>query len=406
MTDFDVRPVADDERRETLAVLLQSLHGKPLTDEEWAEIDSAWKTEGSFAAFDGDTPIGLAHSFGTELVVPGGGTIEVAAVDGIGVRADWTRRGVHTAMQHAQLAYFAERGKILSCLHASETTIYGRFGYGVGTRIRTLRIERPAARLREGVPVAEGHVRFLSPEEAVKQGPELYRRVGLHRPGMLARPGNWWPTMFNRDAGPQGRYRLAVHNGHDGPDGYVLYETVERATLEDPEKGALLRVRDFHAATPEVENALWRFLLSVDLVSAIHVRTRPVDDALPLLLNDSRHAGTLAVEDDLWVRLIDVEAALAARTYGAAAPVVIEVTDDQLPGNTGRYEVGPGGVRRSDETAGLRLGVDVLGMLYLGEWRPADLARSGRIEVLDADSLARADVLFPTAVHPWCGTPF
>ncbi|MFE0020663.1 GNAT family N-acetyltransferase [Amycolatopsis sp. NPDC059021] len=405
MTDFEVRPVADDERRDSMAVLMQSLHDKPLTDEGWANIDSAWQAEGSFAAFDGDVPVGLAHSFETVLAIPGGRAIEVGAVDGIGVRADWTRRGVHTALQQAQLRYFAEQGKAIACLHASETTIYGRFGYGVATLNRTFRIEHPAARLRDGVSTG-GHVRFLSPEEAVKQGPDVYRRAGLTRPGMVARPDSWWTLVFNENAGPKGKWRTAVHNGPDGADGFVAYETIDLGTLEDPEKGALLRVADMHAATPEAETALWGFLLSVDLVSAIHVRDRPVDDAIPLLLNDPRHARTLAIEDDLWVRVIDVEAALAARAYGDAEPVVLEVTDNQLADNNGRYEVGPGGVRRSGKAAGLRLGVDVLGMLYLGEWRPTDLARAGRIEVLDGKALTRADSLFPTAVHPWCGTHF
>ncbi|MDQ7807781.1 GNAT family N-acetyltransferase [Amycolatopsis sp. A133] len=405
MTAFDVRPITEEERRSTFDLLRRALHSRRVTDDVWARIGESWPAVHKFGAFDGETPVGIVSSYDTEIAVPGGRAVPVAAVEGVGVRADRTRRGVLSAMMAVQLADFAARGLPLAVLHASEPTIYGRFGYGSAALGKTLRVARPAARLHERVP-AGGDVRLLTPAEAVKDLPALYRRIGLHRPGMIGRPDSWWPISHDRHVGPDGDHLVAVHSGPDGDDGFVVYATITRRSLGSPDEGAVLEVHDLHAAGPVARAALWRYLLSVDLVSGVHARHRPVDEPLALLLTDHRHAATLAVEDDLWLRPVDVAAALAARSYRAAGPVVLAVTDRLLPANTGHYEVGPDGARRTDAPADLALDVGTLGMLYLGQWAATTLAAAGRIEVRDPAAAVRADELFTTVTAPWCGTHF
>ncbi len=405
MTAFDVRPITEDERRSTFDLLGRSLHSNRIGDEDWSRYGESWPAVHKFAAFDGETPIGITSSYDTEIAVPGGRTLGVAAVDGVGVRADWTRRGVLSAMMATQLADVAARGLPLAALHASEPTIYGRFGYGSATLGKTAWIARPAARLHERLPAA-GRVRMLTPDEAVKQIPSLYQRIGLHRAGMMARPEGWWAFSHDRLVGPDGDHVVVVHSGPDGDDGFAVYGTVNRRTLESPDEGAVLKVRELHAADPAARVALWRFLLSVDLVSGVRARFRPVDEPLAAMMADHRHARTAEVEDDLWLRLIDVGTALDARTYRDAAPVVLAVTDRQLTANTGHYEVGPDGARRTEAAAHLSLDVDTLAMLYLGEWSASALAEAGRITVHDPAATARADELFTTVTAPWCGTYF
>jgi predicted acetyltransferase len=405
MTDFDVRPVTEDERRGTLDLLGRSLHTDRISDESWARYGDSWPAAHKFGAYDRGAPIGIASSFDTEIAVPGGAVLPLGAVDGVGVRADRTRRGVLTAMMATQLADFVARGIPLAALHASEPTIYGRFGYGSAALGKTVWLPRPASRLHERVPVG-GDVRMLTPEEAVKEIPGLYRRIGLHRAGMIGRPAEWWPIAHDRLAGPHGNYVVAVHSGPDGDDGFVVYGTADRRTLESPDEGSVLKVRELHTADPVARATLWRFLLSVDLVSGVRARYRPVDEPLSPMLTDHRHARTTDVEDDLWLRPVDVAAALAARTYRAADPVVLAVTDRLLPANTGHYEVTPDGARRTDAAADLALDVDTLGMLYLGQWSATALAQAGRVEVRDPAAAARADELFTTIAAPWCGTHF
>ncbi|MGW5743600.1 GNAT family N-acetyltransferase [Amycolatopsis sp. NPDC003861] len=405
MTAFDVRPITEEERRSTFDLLRRALHAKPVTDDLWARIGDSWPAGHKFGVFEGGSPIGIVSSYDTEIAVPGGRTVPVAAVEGVGVRADRTRRGVLSAMMRAQLADFAARELPLAVLHASEPTIYGRFGYGSAALGKTLRVSRPAARLHERV-AAEGDVRLLTSEEAVKEIPGLYRRIGLHRPGMIGRPERWWPISHDRQVSPDGGHLVAVHSGPGGDDGFVVYATITRRSVDSPDRGAVLDVHDLHAAGPAARAALWRYLLSVDLVSEVCARHRPVDEPLALMLTDHRHAATAAVEDDLWLRPVDVAAALAARTYRAAAPVVLAVTDRLLPANTGHYEIGPDGARRTDAAADLALDVDTLGMLYLGHWPATTLAEAGRIDVRDPAAPGRADELFTTTAAPWCGTHF
>ncbi|MEC3979360.1 GNAT family N-acetyltransferase [Amycolatopsis sp. H20-H5] len=385
-----------------LTVLAQALHRPPTSDEAWASSAVSWPAAGKFGAFEGDAPIGVASSFVTEMLVPGGRRVTAAAVDGVGVRADRIRRGVLTALMGAQLDDLAARGVVLASLHASEATIYGRFGYGVAVLGKTLHVERPAARFREGVR-AGGEVRLLTADEAVKEIPGLCGRIGLFRPGMITRPPGWWSPSHDKYVTAPQPHRVAVHSGPDGDDGYVLYRALDQRT---PNLGALLEVRYLHAANPLAVDGLWRFLLSVDLVSAVLARDRPMDEHVDTLLDRPSGLPHDGGPGPPVLRLVDVAAALEARSYTPAAPVMLDVVDRQLPGNNGRYVVGPDGACRTGEPAGLRLDVEALAMLYLGEWRASTLDRAGRIEVLDQDALGRADELFRTSARPWNGTYF
>ncbi|WP_370937206.1 GNAT family N-acetyltransferase [Amycolatopsis sp. cg13] len=405
MSDYVVRQITDAESRETFNLLVRSLHGNPPSDERWAKVGDSWTADGRTGAFHDGEAIGIASSFATTLTVPGGAAVPMGAVDGVGVRADWTRRGVLTAMMDRQLHDFVQRGHVVAALHASEALIYGRFGYGVATRMATLQIKQPAP-LRENVDLP-GRVRLLATDEAIATIPSLYQRIDTHRPGMIARPELWWPIAFNWHLHPDGgNHRVAVHTGLNGDDGFAVFHVVPQNSYLDPERGAALEVHELHAATPEALAGLWRFLLSVDLIEVVHARNRPVDDPVGLLLVDPRRVHTIGLDDELWLRLIDVPAALAARTYGSPEPVVLEVNDRMLPDNRGRYRVSSSGVERTEAEADLRLDVDTLAMLYLGAWEAGPLALSGRIAGASAETLARVDALFRTGTQPWTGTHF
>ncbi|MDQ0381742.1 GNAT family N-acetyltransferase [Amycolatopsis thermophila] len=398
MTAAEIRPLAVGEERVAFELLGRSLHAT-VTDEVWECRAGSFPAERRFAAFAGGDPVGVAGSFATRLAVPGGKALPAAAVDGVGVRADHTRRGILTALMAAQLEDCARRGDVVAVLHASETTIYGRFGYGVATRSQALRVTRAA--LRPDAP-AGGAVRLLSTAEARDVVPRLYAGPAL-RPGMIERPDVWWSYARHRLIG---EHQVAVHTGPDGDDGFVLYRTEDVRTFDHPNTGAVLTVRDLHAADTRALAGLWRFLLRVDLVSEIRAPGRPLGDPLRTVLTDPRAAAVTGLDDELWLRLVDVPAALAARTYGPGEPVVVEVSDPLLPSNTGRYRIGPEEVRTTAAEPELRMAPDVLAMLYLGDALPSALAAAGRIEVADAAALPRADTLFPVPVPPWCGTPF
>jgi predicted acetyltransferase len=405
MSDFLVRPVAEGEQRACHGVLYEALHAPALSDEAWERFSPAFPAERKFAAFAGDAPVGIVSSRAVEVLVPGGALVPMASVDGVAVRADWTRRGVMSAMMAAQLADLAARGEPLAGLNASEATIYGRFGYGVATCGKSVRISSGRARWRPGLGGA-GRVRLLDAQEAVKVPPGIYPECGPLRPGMLTRPDGWWSENHDGLVTADGQHRVAVHAGPAGDDGFVVFGTKDRRTFEDSERGASLRVVDLHGATAEARTALWQFVLSVDLVREVYARGLPVDEPLGEMFTDPRACRVTGIDDELWLRLVDVDAALNARTYFDAEPVVVEVEDRYLPANSGRYVISASGAERTSAAAHVRLDVDTLAMLYLGEWRASSLVRTGRVAVADADAVTRLDELFRTAEKPWCGTHF
>ncbi len=173
-----------------------------------------------------------------------------------------------------------------------------------------------------------------------------------------------------------------------------------------------MRIVDLWAANVEVERALWRYALDLDLVEVLWIDERPVDEPLRWMLADLRALEVRAQFDEQWVRLLDVPAALAARTYGstargaADADVVLEVFDPLLRENEGGYRVGNAGVRRVRSRADLTLPIASLGAVYLGGTSFRELARVGRIEEHRRGAAERADRLFHSPVAPWCGTFF
>ncbi|QFU94588.1 GNAT family N-acetyltransferase [Amycolatopsis sp. YIM 10] len=404
MTDFTVRHPEEHERRPTQNMVARALHYRPFTDEQWAFGEHLLSAERTFGAYEDGLPIGMTSSAAVDLAVPGG-QVPAAAVAWVGVRADRTRRGVVSELLTTQLRDCRERGEPVAALHASEATIYGRFGYGVSCQAKYVVVDRTRARMRADVP-STGSVRLLSDAEAPTVPREIYRAIDLHRPGMITRDEPWWRWGHDRVLERDGRL-VAVHRDHHGvDDGFAVYRPVSLGTFEQPVAGGALDVVDLHAANPGALAGLWRFLLSIDLVAKIRVKSRPVDEPIDLMLEDPRAATVTGLHDHLWIRLADVPQALASRTYAHAEPVVLEVRDPRLPENEGRYRIGPDGVERTSADAGLTLDVDTLGMLYLGGWPASALAGIGRVHAVDPSALTRADALFSWARPPWCGTDF
>ncbi|MCE7003429.1 GNAT family N-acetyltransferase [Kibdelosporangium philippinense] len=404
MADFAVRVLTEDtERRAVHSLLRVALHSPPMSDSDWETVRPTYGPKRFFGAFDGDVAVGSSYVYDTAVAVPGGNVVPIGGLARVGVRADYRRRGVMTELMRFQLADSKANGHVLSTLHASEAAIYGRFGYGMGTRSREIRLNRP--RVRAGVP-RSGHVRMLSSAEAIDQIAPLYSRIGLYRTGMMTRTRDWWSVIVEAPMRTDQPYLAAVHSGPDGDDGYVLYKAKDNSDDASNDYGATLEVWDLIGANQAARNDLWRFLMEIDLVMRIDAYARPVDEPVELLLENPRSCVTRNIDDESWVRLIDVQAALAARTYGDADPVAVEVNDAFMPENSGTYLISRDGVTRGTEQAQLTLDVDTLGMLYFGAWKPTDLATSGRIKVFDADALARADRLFEADSIPWCGTHF
>ncbi|MCO1656085.1 GNAT family N-acetyltransferase [Pseudonocardia humida] len=406
-TTHDVRLVRDEELRAAYDLFGAALLHGPVNDERWERAAGLYAPQRTIGVFDGSGLFGTAMSFPVEVVVPGGAALPTAAVTRVGVRADRTRRGVLTALMRRQLDEAAAAGDVLASLRATEARIYGRFGYGVATRGRTVRIKRNGGSgWRSGAP-AGGDVRMLTADEMVPALGAVHERVGLARPGGMTRTRPWWDLGLGGLLQERTLVLAAVHTGADGEDGYLVATVDDSGGWHD----RVLVLRDLHATTVEAATALWRFALDVDLVAAVEARLRPLDEPLELLLADPRDCATTAVEDETWLRIVDVPAALAARRFAAAEPVLIAVHDAVRAANGGVYRIADGGAERVGELGGAQtpdLECDVAGlaMAYLGDRAPSELAATGWWRAWSPAATARADAAFGTDRLPWCGTNF
>ncbi|MGW6445879.1 GNAT family N-acetyltransferase [Lentzea sp. NPDC055074] len=387
----EIRVLTDEAQyRAHNTLFRRAMHWSAPTDEQWAVTLPSYEPGRALAAFEGDEMVGTTQTFGGSMVVPGGAVVPHAAVSRVGVRADYTRRGVVSALMKEQLSTLAEP---VATLRASEGRIYGRFGYGLAGRVRFLRVDARKAVI-PGAPA--GRVRMIDQDTAEKVLPELHTTFGLDRPGQISRWPGWWVRAFDRK-GDSDNLVTVVHSGPDGDDGYVCYKV-----SEDKDFKHHMEVEDFAWAGADAWRDLWIYLTRLDLVDTISVDAA-LDDPLNWLFEDPRVVYTKDVYDQIWLRLVDVPRMLAARTYGSADPVVIEVRDRLLPANDGCYRVSSGGAERVEAHPDITIPVDLLGAVYLGDTRFSDLAAAKRIE---GSRFAEADALFAGPVAPLCSTFF
>jgi predicted acetyltransferase len=406
---FDLRAVTEEEWPAYVRAVETAFGTSPTEDDvtEWrAQTDIAR----TLAAFEGDRIVGNAGAFSLELTVPGNTTIPMAGVTAVGVRSTHRRKGVLTAMMRSQLEDVRDRGEPMAGLYASESIIYGRFGYGIASSQMQVVIDTKRSGYR--APLPDGRLDLIEADAAAKVLPEIFDRSRHLTPGDVTRSAAWWDQWFKdkeKDRGGASARFYVVHESEPGlADGYVAYRF--KGDWPGGLPGATISIQDMAWTSDAAYTNLWRQLLDVDLVTRVDSWKRPVDEPLRWLLADPRRMQVKALTDELWLRPVDVAACLTARAYRTDGRLVLEVVDDFLGSAAGRYrlDASPAGATctPTDESADLTLGVAELGSLYLGGVMASTLARAGRIDEHAVGALTRADLLFSTDRAPYCRTMF
>jgi len=359
--------------------------------------------ERALGVFDGDTVVAGAGAFAFDLSIPGG-ALPCAGVTVVGVHPTHRRQGILGRMMRAQLADVRERGEPIAALWASEETIYGRFGYGLAAQDVMIRASRTHAALHAGLPGRVGKTRLVSHDEALRIFPRIYDRVRRTTPGFLSRSKAWWEVRTlddrperRRGSGEMNRVLLEID---DRPVGYATYRI--KAEFDGAVNKGHVDVLEAIGDSPVAVRELWRYLLGIDWIDSVVCELLPADHPLFLLVQRPNRLDW-KVFDGLWLRLVDLPAALSARSVAGDGRVTFEVTADPLfPDNVGTWTVEAGVARRSSRRADLRLDVQALACAYLGGFTFADLARAGRVEEVARGGVARADALYRVDARPWC----
>jgi len=402
--DIDVRLIAPHEFEELL-VLDGRAFGVTYGDDELEDLRQLLELDRQLVAVDGPELVGAAGAWTFDLTLPGGGTLPAAGVTWVSVSGTHRRRGILRQLMARQLDDVAERGDPLAALTASESVIYGRFGYGLATFRTKLVVEARRVAFRTDLG-ADGLVRYADPSTARKVLPVLYERLRARQPGTVTRNDKWWDFLFLDHASRRGAATALFHAVH--PDGYVSYR------VEEGRAGGFLAnrvlVRELVAVTPEAYASLWRFLLGLDLADDVEWTRASRDEPLRWMVDDPRRVRTEFVDDDVWLRLIDVERAFGARRYGTDDRLVVDVVDDFRPDTSGRYEIAGSRdgaeCRRTTKEPDLALTVADLGSLYLGGVAASSLAQARRIEERTPGAVRRADAFFASDPPPHNQTGF
>jgi predicted acetyltransferase len=397
---IEIRAIESDEfddMRRAMGLVFGS--DPPQGDSRFARVLPLERTR---CVFENGKIVGTSGAFDLTMTVPGGevpcgGTVAVA------ILPTHRRQGLMREMMRAHLDDVKEHEEPIAALWASDSAIYGRFGYGCATLCHDIEVEVDHADWNRLAP-EPAPARLISRADAFELAPPLYERLRPSVPGFFTRTAEWWEDRPLRDAegyregGTALRY-LAVE-GNDGIDGFATFRGHPDWDLHGAGR---VVVRDLFAATPAAWSGLWSVIVNQDLIRTVETGARPTWDPIFDLLAGTRRAKATRL-DAMWVRLMDIPAALGARSYSAPLDVVLSVSDPigdvsgtyRLSADTGGAECAP----TSDEPS-VWLDLEDLSAGYLGYARFRELARSGRISG-DPAALAAMDAAFTWDPGPWC----
>ena len=350
-------------------------------------------------AFDGDEVVGTTLWEHYEITIPGAKS-DFFGVTGVTVAPTHTRRGILREMMRRLLIQGSDSGYPIAGLWASESNIYGRFGFGISGETVFAKIDTRDARFR-AMPTVSGEVRFADVDTMEKIAPVVWDRTAEKTIGMMLRSKSDWEWIYDRRRIPGFGKRKAfcvVYRERNKPLGYAAYRIEHRN--ETMHSFNTVRVIELVASTTSAESALWRFLLDIDLAGEV-VHHHPKKSNLLWMLADPRKL-SFEPYDSLWVRILDPVKALTARRYSSSGEVVIRLVDDFLTSTQGNYHLrvdaeGEAICEKTHRLPEVTMPVASLGSIYIGAHYLADLQRAGRVDEDRQGAVATIDSMFPTS---------
>ena len=396
-------PEADLQR---WAESISFANSEELAESDWRDVAPTVEQDRTLGAYDGDQIVGGGSVFTFDMTVPGGAFVPAAGVTWVGIMATHRRRGALRQLMTSMFDDAQRRGEPLAVLWASEGSIYQRFGYGMATESSTIELERERAVF---VSAAEpsGTVRLIDTDEANRVYRPIFEANRAHIPGFYSRNDIWWQIEVLADfkwarRGFERKF-YALHETDGKPDAYAMYRVRQEWANSTP--GSELMVLEIMALDGNALREMWRYIFGVDLIKRITTRIAGPSEPLMLMVAEPRRVN-LKVRDGLWLRVLDVPAALERRGYTADGTVVLDIHDEFLPAAGGRFRLttsgGRGTVERTQDAADIAMTAADLGAIYLGGHTLYDLARAGRTGELTPGARARADAMLHSPIRAWC----
>ncbi|MPZ97006.1 MAG: GNAT family N-acetyltransferase [Propionibacteriales bacterium] len=410
-SELPIRPVSLEEYASFAHVIEHGFGGEPDAEELHEQERELLEFDRTLAVIDDDRPVASAAAYSFQMSVPGGQPVPTAGVTWVAVMPTHRRRGILTRLMRRQLDDIHAAGREpIAALWASESSIYGRFGYGRATSTLSFVVPRAYNQLRPVPGTADLRVRLVEPSDSLAGAHAIYEHERSRRPGVPDLPNEKWVqarVLFpeSRREGGSPLRTLLVEDASGALRGYARYST--KSTWERTGAAGTATVRELHAVDAAATAKAWEYLLNLDLTTTTRTYNRASDDPLLDLLVDPRRAAP-EWGDGLYVRIVDVGAALSARRYATPVDVVIDVRDPFCDWNSGswRLKADPAGAHceRSDPTADLSLDVRELGAVYLGGTSLVALAGAGLVTEHRAGAVTALSTACRHEPAPW--TPF
>jgi predicted acetyltransferase len=404
----EIRTIEAEELEAWYTAMQRGFHvGRVLPEGTIDRLRPHFDVTRAWAAFDDGRIVGTTRSMAGRLAVPGRLDLAAGLLTQVTVAATHRRRGLLTSMLGADLAACRDRGESLGYLVAAEYPIYGRFGYGPASDAVDLVLDARGVRFLE---VAEVEIRPAGNDDFRAVAPTVYERLWRNQPGFIDRWPRFWDLLSDivrpDPSEPLGSHVLAYDRSGEAV-GALVYHVDDHWKRGRPD--CQLVVEDLFGIAPAVEAALWRFATEVDWITSVRAERRTVHEPVRWFLHDARALSEEARRDLVWVRVLDVPAALGGRGYAATGRVVIEVVDKLgFASGTFALDAAPTGAecRATTESPDVTVSVSDLGTLYLGGTGATTLAAVGRIDEHHAGSVAMLDAVLRSPKPPWCSTMF
>ncbi|MFI6297061.1 GNAT family N-acetyltransferase [Nonomuraea sp. NPDC050790] len=406
---YPIRPVDESEWSEYSRVLGEGFGWTPAPVQN-ERFKAQTEFPRTLAAFDGDTPAGVTAVYSLTMTIPGG-TLPVAGVTAVSVLPSHRRRGVLTSLMRRQLDDVHERGEAIAALYASESAIYGRYGYGRAASELHVSIDKSASAFVRDAPAdPELRLRVARPADVRALLESLFAEVIPRRPGRYARNEQFWNAALadeEPDQAGNGTLRCVLAEDGSGVRGYALFR-IKSSWDDDGIPNGELKLHELEAKDAAAHAALWRSVLDRDLVVKV-TGSIPVDDPLTTLLADQRQLRA-GWADELWVRVVDVEKALEARSYSASVDVVISVEDEVCPWNARRWrltaDTASASCKATEEPADITLTASALGTAYLGDGQLTSLLEAGLLTEHTPGAVRALATAMSWSPRPWAGMVF